>query len=203
MLDAQKVAMELIEGLREIVARVRTGSPDLADQMRRAATSVALNVAEGTRRQGRDKKRVYRIAAAEAQELKTALTVAAAWGDVEAERIAAVLALAERLGGGDAVRALLVAADAARAPGGPGALPPQGSHRSGLAGFPHPAPQATGSLGATLRGGRGIGSGSRLSVALKRAHANRLPSRRASARPQWRSTSCRNRARASPFPVMP
>jgi hypothetical protein len=51
-----------------------------------------------TRRQGRDKKRVYRIAAAEAQELKTALTVAAAWGDVEAERIAAVLALAERLG---------------------------------------------------------------------------------------------------------
>jgi four helix bundle protein len=81
MLDAQKVAMELIEGLREIVARVRTGSPDLADQMRRAATSVALNLAEGTRRQGRDKKRVYRIAAAETQELKAALTVAAAWGD--------------------------------------------------------------------------------------------------------------------------
>jgi len=66
--------------------------------VRRAATSVALNLAEGTRRQGRDKKRVYRIAAAEAQELKAALTVAAAWGDVEAERIAAVLALAERLG---------------------------------------------------------------------------------------------------------
>ena len=38
------------------------------------------------------------LAAAEAQELKAALTVAAAWGDVEAERIAAVLALAERLG---------------------------------------------------------------------------------------------------------
>ena len=95
MLDAQKVAMELIEGLREVVARTR---PDLADQIRRAATSVALNLAEGTRRQGRDKKRVYRIAAAEAQELKTALAVAAAWGDVEAERIAAVLALAERLG---------------------------------------------------------------------------------------------------------
>ena len=98
MLDAQRVSMELIEVLREIVARVRTGSPDLADQVRRAATSVALNLAEGTRRQGRDKKRVYRIAAAEAQELKAALAVAAAWGDVDAERIAAVLALAERLG---------------------------------------------------------------------------------------------------------
>ena len=46
MLDAQKVAMELIEGLREVVGRVRTGSPDLADRMRRAATSVALNLAE-------------------------------------------------------------------------------------------------------------------------------------------------------------
>ena len=36
---------------------------------------------------------------------------------------------------------------------------PGGSHRSGRAEFPHPAPQVTGSLGATLRAGLGIGSG--------------------------------------------
>ena len=98
MLDAQQVTLELITVLRSVVEEVRTRSPDLAEQIRRAATSVALNLAEGTRRGGRDKKRVYRIAAAETQEVKTALGVAAAWGYVTPATIAPALALAERVG---------------------------------------------------------------------------------------------------------
>ncbi|MEZ4400295.1 MAG: four helix bundle protein [Kofleriaceae bacterium] len=62
-----------------LVAEINRSSPGLGDQLRRA-TSVALNLAEGTRRIGADKRRVYRIAAAEAQELKAALAVAVAWG---------------------------------------------------------------------------------------------------------------------------
>jgi hypothetical protein len=38
-------------------------------------------------------------------------------------------------------------------PGGPGGSRLRGSHRSGRADFPHPAPQVAGSLGLTLRGG--------------------------------------------------
>ena len=98
MLDAQQVTLELITALRAIVEEVRTRSPELAEQLRRAATSVALNLAEGTRRGGRDKRRVYRIAAAEAQEVKTALGVAAAWGYVAPDSLAPALALAERVG---------------------------------------------------------------------------------------------------------
>ena len=80
MLDAQCLVLDLIRALRPLCVRLHAQSPDLADQLRRAASSVALNLAEGVRRTGRDKKRAYRIAAAKAQETKTALEVALAWG---------------------------------------------------------------------------------------------------------------------------
>ncbi|MBL8626855.1 MAG: four helix bundle protein [Myxococcales bacterium] len=98
MLDAQRVTMELIGELKGIVERVRSRSSDLADQIQRAATSVALNLAEGRGRTGPDRRRVFRIASAEAQEVKVALEVAAAWGYVDADAIATAVALADRIG---------------------------------------------------------------------------------------------------------
>ena len=98
MLDAQSLVLELIRALRPLCERLRVRSPDLADQMRRAATSVALNLAEGVRRTGRDKKRAYRIAAAEAQETKAALEVALAWGWLDEPDLATARVLADRVG---------------------------------------------------------------------------------------------------------
>ncbi|MEZ4402507.1 MAG: four helix bundle protein [Kofleriaceae bacterium] len=100
MLDAQTLVLQLIRLLRPLVAEINRSSPGLGDQLRRAATSVALNLAEGTRRIGADKRRVYRIAAAEAQELKAALAVAVAvaWGYLDDRATTSAMELAERVG---------------------------------------------------------------------------------------------------------
>ncbi len=50
------------------------------------------------RRTGRDKRRAYRIAAAEAQEVKVALEVALAWGWLDEASVASLRALADRVG---------------------------------------------------------------------------------------------------------
>ena len=98
MLDAQGLVLDLIRALRPVVDDVGGRSSDLAEQIRRAATSVALNLAEGVRRSGRDKKRAYRIAAAEAQEVRAALEVAVAWGFVDDDAVTSARAIADRVG---------------------------------------------------------------------------------------------------------
>ncbi len=57
---------------------------NLADQLRRAASSVVLNIAEGNRRTGMDRLHFFRIAAGSAAEVRAALDVARAWGMVGA-----------------------------------------------------------------------------------------------------------------------
>ena len=98
MLLAQSITSDLIRSLRPVVAALRLHSPDLADQLVRAATSVALNLAEGTRRTARDQKRVFRIAAGEAQEVKAALQTASDWGYLDDAELAAARVLADRVG---------------------------------------------------------------------------------------------------------
>jgi len=97
MLDAQFLALDLIRALRPLCEQISRSSADLADQLRRAATSVMLNLSEGVRRTGRDKKRAYRIAAAEAQEVRAALEAAVAWGWVDDATVTAARALADRV----------------------------------------------------------------------------------------------------------
>ncbi len=98
MLDAQHLVLDLIRTLRPLCVQLALQSPDLADQLRRSVSSIALNLGEGVRRTGRDKKRAYRIAAAEAQEAKANLEVALAWGWLDEREVAAVRALADRIG---------------------------------------------------------------------------------------------------------
>ena len=98
MCEASAVALELISSLVPLVARIRVADPDLASQLRRAATSAALNTAEAWRRDGRDRAMRFRIAAGEAAEAATAVSIAVAWGYVPADAAAPALALADRLG---------------------------------------------------------------------------------------------------------
>ena len=98
MLDAQVLVLDLIRCLRPLVERMRATCPDLAGQVVRAATSVGLNLAEGIRRKGADKRRVYRLAAAEAQEVKAALEIAAAWAALDDADLVDARALADRVG---------------------------------------------------------------------------------------------------------
>jgi four helix bundle protein len=70
----------LIRALRPVVANLKQYSADVAEQVERAASSVALNLAEGRRRHGRDPRRFFDMAHGSAGELRAALDVADAWG---------------------------------------------------------------------------------------------------------------------------
>jgi four helix bundle protein len=86
MLHAYPVSLELIRMLRPIVESIRCYDANLADQMRRAATSVVANLAEGQRREGGNKRRAYEIANGEAREVLGCLDIASAWGFVIDDR---------------------------------------------------------------------------------------------------------------------
>jgi four helix bundle protein len=86
-LIAYEVAIELVRELRPIVETIKQHDSNLADQMKRAATSVVLNLSEGQRRIAGNKRRAYEIAHGEAREVLGCLDCAAAWGYVLDTRV--------------------------------------------------------------------------------------------------------------------
>ncbi len=91
------VALEMIAHLRQPLAAITSRDPDLASQLRRAAASVPLNLAEGRRRQGRDRLYHWRVAAGSADEVVASLRIAEAWGHVERAAISPALASCDRV----------------------------------------------------------------------------------------------------------
>jgi len=92
MLVAYTVALDLIRALRPVVIQLRKHSPEAAEQVERAASSIAHNLAEGSRRNGRDPRRFFDMAHGSAGEIRGALDVADAWGwQVESEQARALL----------------------------------------------------------------------------------------------------------------
>jgi len=90
------VSIEVIAALRAIVAELQRRDQDLADQIRRAASSAALNVAEGSKRSGKDAAHFYRIAAGSCAETRAALEVARGWGHLDTLELGAVERLLDR-----------------------------------------------------------------------------------------------------------
>ncbi len=80
-----------------MVARVRRRDRSLADQLARAATSVALNIAEGDASDAGNQRARFCTAAGSAAESLTALKVAVAWGYIEAGDAAASSSLLRRI----------------------------------------------------------------------------------------------------------
>jgi len=77
---ALEVAHDAVRCLRAPLAVLERRDRALADQLRRAACSAVLNLAEGRRRRGRDRTQLYRIAAGSAAEARAALDLAVALG---------------------------------------------------------------------------------------------------------------------------
>jgi four helix bundle protein len=94
--DALTIALELIAALREPLTTIRRADRDLAEQLRRAASSVALNISEARRREGRDRSHLFRVAAGSAAEARAALDVACAWGYVDNAAMARARSLMDR-----------------------------------------------------------------------------------------------------------
>jgi len=94
--EALEVAMQVIALLKPLVAKIRVRDAELADQLKDAGTSMALNLGEGSRRMGRDRLQHFRIASGSAEETKVALRVALTWGLLESSETAEVFGFLDR-----------------------------------------------------------------------------------------------------------
>jgi four helix bundle protein len=81
---AYDAALALVSALKPVLEELAQKDRALTDQMRRAASSVVLNLAEGSRRAGKDRVHFFRIAAGSAAEVRAALDVARIAYSIEA-----------------------------------------------------------------------------------------------------------------------
>lgn len=85
-LDVYQVAIEWVALVQDIAEALPRGAGNLADQLQRAASSIALNIAEGAGQfSGAEKARFYRIAKRSATECAAVLDVAKRRSAITAE----------------------------------------------------------------------------------------------------------------------
>ena len=78
--EAEEVAIQLIEALRPLVPRIKARDRALADQLTRAASSVALNIGEGNYSDPGNRRARFFTAAGSTNEVRLALRIAVSWG---------------------------------------------------------------------------------------------------------------------------
>jgi four helix bundle protein len=91
MLRIYSTVIEVLRALRPVVALIEAHDRDLARQLRRAASSVALNMCEGSGSRGGTRRERYQNALGSARETGACLDVAIALGyvqEIDAEIIA-------------------------------------------------------------------------------------------------------------------
>ena len=95
--DAYDRSVELLRTLAPLLQSLVATDAKLADQLRRAAQSVTLNIAEANRRTHRDRRNRFRIALGSAAEVAACLDVALALGYVDEAAVGSALALVDRV----------------------------------------------------------------------------------------------------------
>jgi four helix bundle protein len=97
-LDAYRCAIEIVALTIEIQAAIPRGHGDLRDQLRRAAISVPLNIAEGSGRASEaDASRHFAIARGSAMECAAVLDVLRVLGMLQEQPHQRAIGLLERL----------------------------------------------------------------------------------------------------------
>jgi four helix bundle protein len=92
-------ALEVITLARPLVEAVGRRDRELGSQLRRALSSIALNIAEASGNQAGNARLRYESARGSLYEARTALRVAVAWGYVSADGARGVLESLHELGG--------------------------------------------------------------------------------------------------------
>jgi four helix bundle protein len=97
MFDTLEMSLTVLEQLAPLETKLRQRRKSLADEVGRAAESIALNVSEARQRAGLDRADLFRRAAGSASELTTALRIAQARSYITPADFAAVDAVLDRL----------------------------------------------------------------------------------------------------------
>jgi len=96
MFDTLEMSLTVLERLASLEPKLRQRRKSLADEVGRAAESIALNVSEAPQRAA-DRADLCRRAAGSASELTTALRIAQARGCITSADFAAVDAVLDRV----------------------------------------------------------------------------------------------------------
>ncbi len=90
--------LQLVESARPLVEATAKRDRDLAAQVRRALSSVGLNVAEAIGNSAGNSRLRFQSALGSLYEARAGLRIAAAWGYIPANSCAEVVAGSDRLG---------------------------------------------------------------------------------------------------------
>ena len=82
-LIVEDLALQAIRLLRPLVPKIRKHDRSLADDMKRAASSAALNIGEAAHSCTGNRRARFLTAAGSASEVRATLRVAAAWGYID------------------------------------------------------------------------------------------------------------------------
>ena len=95
--ELEELSLQLIDALVPLMPRIKQRDKSLEDQIRRAASSIGLNVAEAALSDPGNKRARFHTAAGSARETQHALRQAIAWRHVRATEAERALKLAGRL----------------------------------------------------------------------------------------------------------
>lgn len=96
MFIALNLSLSVIKALQTIIQRLERRNPAMARQLVNAASSAALNLAEGAKRRGKDQVHHYRIAAGSASEARVAVEVSRSLGWLDGLDLSDIDALFDR-----------------------------------------------------------------------------------------------------------
>ena len=96
-LIVHEVALDMIRSVQPLMASIARHDRSLAVQIRRAASSVALNIAEAEYSDPGTKRSRFHTAAGSAAETRSALRVAACWRYIDESRADESLLLLDRV----------------------------------------------------------------------------------------------------------
>src|SRR4029077_89088 len=96
MFDTLEMSLTVLEQLAPLETKLRQRRKSLADEIGRAAESIALNVSEARQRAGLDRADLFRRAAGSASELPTGPPIARARGHITPAPFAVFAAALDR-----------------------------------------------------------------------------------------------------------
>jgi four helix bundle protein len=83
--EVLNLSLRWIAELKPLIEKIEVRDRSLAEQLRKAGSSVSLNLSEGAKREKKDRLHSFRVAAGSASETRTALAIAKAWGYISDE----------------------------------------------------------------------------------------------------------------------